>query len=159
MAHTEKELKSYKDKAQELTSIFGEKSLDAVEQIATTLENLLAWDDSEFTAVELGYWYNVEAELKKEPEEEFLKYFEFLSAHFIYNPKTFCFKSRRKQNGGSVGDDRNLYIDNTGGSCLIYWINNRGQEDTIFDGKELKTEEEFNQVFELLGIKEILKWT
>ena len=42
--HTEKELKSYKDKAQELTSIFGEKSLDAVEQITTTLENLLAWD-------------------------------------------------------------------------------------------------------------------
>ncbi len=106
MAHTEKELKSYKDKAQELTSIFGEKSLKVVEQITTTLENLLAWDDSEFTAVELGYWYNVEAELKKEPEEEFLKDFEFLSTHFIYNPKTFCFKSRRKQIGGSVGDDR-----------------------------------------------------
>ena len=93
MAHTEKELQSYKDKAQELTSIFGEKSLDAVEQITTTLENLLAWDASEFTAVELGYWYNVEAELKKEPEEEFLKYFEFLSAHFIRkNKKLFASK-------------------------------------------------------------------
>ena len=64
MPHTEKELQSYKDKAQELTSIFGEKSLDAVEQITTTLENLLAWDDSEFTSVELGYWYNVESILK-----------------------------------------------------------------------------------------------
>ena len=64
MAHTEKELQSYKDKAQELTLIFGEKSLKVVEQITTTLENLLAWDDSEFTAVELGYWYNVESILK-----------------------------------------------------------------------------------------------
>lgn len=37
--HTEKELKSYKDKAQELTSIFGEKSLEVVQQITNTLEN------------------------------------------------------------------------------------------------------------------------
>ena len=42
---------------------------------------------------------------------------------------------------------------------MIWWRDNTGFETTIFDGKELKTEEEFNQVFELLGIKEILKWT
>ena len=62
--YTDKELQSYKDKAQEISLIFGEKSLKVVEQITTTLENLLAWDDSEFTAVELGYWYNVESILK-----------------------------------------------------------------------------------------------
>jgi len=62
--YTDKELQSQKDKAQELSSIFGDKSLKAVEQITTTLENLLAWDYSEFTAVELGYWYNVESILK-----------------------------------------------------------------------------------------------
>ena len=53
--YTDKQLQSQKDKAQELSSIFGGKSLKVVEQITTTLENLLAWDDSEFTAVELGY--------------------------------------------------------------------------------------------------------
>ena len=156
--HTEKELQSYKDKAQELLSIFGDKSEKVVEQVTNTLENLLSWDSNEFTGVELGYWYNVDAELTREPEEEFLKDFEFLSPWFIYNSKSQCFKSRRKQLGCSTGDDRSLYIDNTAGSCLIYWVNSRGQEDTIFDGKELKTENEFNQVFELLEIPKLLKW-
>ena len=139
--HTEKELQSYKDKAQELLSIFGDKSTKVVEQITNTLEEVLAWDSNEFIAVELGYWYNVYAELTKEPEEDFLEDFESLSSWFIYNL------------GASIGDDRSLYIDNNVDGCLIYSMNNRGQKDIVYDGKELKTENEFNQVFKLLEIK------
>ena len=91
-------------------------------------------------------------------EDLFPESYKFLENNFTYNHETQCFKSKRKQLGGSTGDDRSLFIDNTGRSCLIYWVNNRGQEDTIFDGKELKTEKEFNQVFELLEINKILKW-
>jgi hypothetical protein len=65
MAHTQEELASYKHKAENLFSIFGKKGLKVVEQVTNTLENLLGWDDSEFIAIELGYWYNVEVELKK----------------------------------------------------------------------------------------------
>ena len=45
MAHTEKELQSYKDKAQELTSIFGEKSLKVVEQITLQKKELVVEDN------------------------------------------------------------------------------------------------------------------
>jgi hypothetical protein len=65
MAHTQEELVSYKHKAEILFSIFGDKSWEAVNQVIWTLENILRWDDSEFVAIELGYWFNVEVELKK----------------------------------------------------------------------------------------------
>lgn len=64
MAHTQEELASYKRKAEILFSVFGEKSLQAANQVIWTLENILRYDDSEFVAIELGYWFNVEAELK-----------------------------------------------------------------------------------------------
>ena len=161
--YTEKELQSQKDKAQEISSIFGEKSLKVVEQITTTLENLLAWDDSEFTAVELGYWYNIEAELKKECKDEVREkiipeIFSFLRKNFTYDNENEVFQSKKRRLGAGTGDDSSLFIVSNSSGTTIWWKENRGFETTIFDGKELKTEEEFNQVFELLGIKEILKW-
>ncbi len=65
MAHTQEELTSYKYRAEVLFSVFGEKSWEVVNQVIWTLENILRYDDSEFVAIELGYWFNVEAELKK----------------------------------------------------------------------------------------------
>jgi len=161
--YTEKELQSQKDKAQEISSIFGEKSLKVVEQITTTLENLLAWDGSEFTAVELGYWYNIEAELKEEckadiREKIIPEIFSFLRKNFTYDNENEVFQSKKRRLGAGTGDDSSLFIASASSGTLIWWRENRGFESTIFDGKELKTEEEFNQVFELLEIKEILKW-
>ena len=65
MSFTQEELASYSHKADILFSVFGEKSLEATNQVISTLEELLRWEDSEFIAISLGYWYNVEAELKK----------------------------------------------------------------------------------------------
>lgn len=65
MAHTQEELASYKHKAEILLSIFGDKSFKTANQVISTLENILRYDDSEFVAIELGYWFNVEAELKR----------------------------------------------------------------------------------------------
>ncbi len=65
MAHTQEELASYKYKAEVLFSVFGEKSLEAINQVTSTLEELLRWVDSEFIAISLGYWYNVEAEIRQ----------------------------------------------------------------------------------------------
>ena len=69
------------------------------------------------------------------------------------------FQSKKRRLGVGTGDDSSLFIASNSSGTTIWWKENRGFETTIFDGKELKTEEEFNQVFELLGIKEILKWT
>ena len=69
------------------------------------------------------------------------------------------FSQKKRRLGAGTGDDSSLFVASDSSGTVIWWRSNRGEEDTIFDGKELKTEEEFNQVFELLGIKEILKWT
>lgn len=68
MSFTQEELASYKYKADVLFSIFGDKSLEATNQVISTLEELLRLEDSEFIAISLGYWFNVEAELKKRLE-------------------------------------------------------------------------------------------
>jgi len=73
MPHTQEELASYKYKASVLFSIFGEKSLEATNQVISTLEELLRLEDSEFIAISLGYWYNVEAEIKRQDEENINK--------------------------------------------------------------------------------------
>lgn len=65
MPHTQEELASYSHKADVLFSTFGKKSLKVSNQVITTLEELLRWEDNEFIAISLGYWYNVEAELKQ----------------------------------------------------------------------------------------------
>lgn len=85
--------------------------------------------------------------------------FSFLRKNFTYDSKNEIFQSKKRRLGAGTGCDSSLFISSDSGGTLIWWRSNRGEEDTIFDGKELKTEEEFNQIFELLGIKEILKWT
>lgn len=60
---------SYKEKVDRLFLIFGEKRLKAVEMLIEELEELIEQDDSEFIAISLGYWYNVEAEIKRQDEE------------------------------------------------------------------------------------------
>ena len=84
--------------------------------------------------------------------------FGFLRKNFTYDNEDEVFQSKKRRLGASVADDSSLFISSCGFGTTIWWRNKRGQEDTIFDGKELKTEEEFNQIFEFLGIKEILRW-
>ena len=86
------------------------------------------------------------------------KQYSFLEDRFVWDSKEEVFKSKSKWRGLGSGDDKTLYIYADEFCTNIWWRENRGFETTIFDGKELKTEEEFNQIFELLGIKEILKW-
>ena len=85
--------------------------------------------------------------------------FSFLRKNFTYDNENQVFQSKKRRLGAGTGDDSSLFIASCGFGTTIWWRDNTGFETTIFDGKELKTEEEFNQVFELLGIKEILKWT
>lgn len=85
--------------------------------------------------------------------------FSFLRKNFTYDNENEVFQSKKRRLGAGTGDDSSLFIASNSSGTLIWWRSNRGEEDTIFDGKEIKTEEEFNQVFELLGIKEVLKWT
>jgi hypothetical protein len=59
---------SYKEKADYLFLIFGEKRKEVVWEIQTALEEVLEKEDSEFVAIDLGYWYNVEAEIKRQDE-------------------------------------------------------------------------------------------
>lgn len=84
--------------------------------------------------------------------------YKFLEDKFTYDSKDRAFKSKRKRLGAGNGDDLSLFLSVDSGGTLIWWKENRGSEDVIFDGRELKTEEEFNQVFELLGLKTLLKW-
>jgi hypothetical protein len=62
------------------------------------------------------------------------------------------YKSRNKWLGAGTGDDKSLYVDITGGDTLIYWVENRGFETTIFEGREIKSVEEFEQLFNFLDI-------
>lgn len=84
--------------------------------------------------------------------------FSFLRKNFTYDNENEVFQSKKRRLGAGTGDDSSLFISSDSGGTLIWWRSNRGEEDTIFDGKELKTEKEFNQIFELLDIKTILKW-
>lgn len=89
--------------------------------------------------------------------KSFPEIFSFLRKNFTYDDEDEVFQSKKRRLGVGTGDDSSLFIASDSSRTLIWWRSNRGEEDTIFDGKELKTEEEFNQVFDLLGIKEILK--
>jgi hypothetical protein len=75
-----------------------------------------------------------------------------------YNQEERILKSKKKWIGGSTGDDSTLYIYLDDRTTNIWWKSNRGEESTIFDGKELKTEKEFEQLFDWLEIKIYLKW-
>lgn len=85
--------------------------------------------------------------------------FSFLRKNFTYDNENEVFQSKKRRLCAGTGDDSSLFIASNSSGTTIWWKENRGFETTIFDGKELKTEEEFNQIFELLGIKTLLKWT
>ena len=70
---------TYKEKADYLFLVFGEKRKEATWEIQTALEELLEQEDSEFAAISLGYWYNVEAEINRQDEERIAKKQEEIS--------------------------------------------------------------------------------
>lgn len=78
---------------------------------------------------------------------------EFLLENFNYIPRKGIYESKRKKLGVSNGDDSSLMIDVSDRFTIIWWKENRGAEYTIFDGRRLRTKEEFEQVFDLLGLK------
>lgn len=78
---------------------------------------------------------------------------DFLKENFNYVPRKGIYESKKKTLGLSTGDDKNLMIDLSDRSTLIWWRENRGTEDIIFEGRKLKTEEEFKQVFDFLGLE------
>lgn len=78
---------------------------------------------------------------------------DFLKENFNYVPRKGIYESKNKTLGLSTGDDKNLIIDLSDRSTLIWWRENRGTEDIIFEGRKLRTEEEFKQVFDFLGLK------
>jgi hypothetical protein len=81
----------------------------------------------------------------------------YLLNRFNWDKEEGEFISKDKWLGAGTGDDSalHIYISNVG--TIIYWRQNRGFEQTIFDGKSL-SEEEMENVFELLEIKTYLKW-
>jgi len=81
--------------------------------------------------------------------------FSFLRKYFTYDNENEVFQSKKRRISAGTVDDSSLFIASDSQGTVIWWRSNLGEEDTIFDGKELKTEEEFNQVFELLNIS---KW-
>lgn len=78
----------------------------------------------------------------------------YLSEWFDFYPEDEIYKSKRKQLGVSAGDDKTLYILIQEGFTIIYWKYNRGGEETIFDGAQIKTPKVMKKVFKLLGINE-----
>ena len=85
--------------------------------------------------------------------KSFPEAFSFLREKFTYDSEEETFQSKKKRLGAGSGDDARLVIMSDNISTTIWWKYNNGFEQTIFDGKGLKTEEEFNKVFELLEIK------
>lgn len=81
--------------------------------------------------------------------------FSFLRKSFTYDSEEEVFQSKKQKIGAGSGNDSSLFIASSNSGTVIWWKNNIREEGIIFDGKELKTEEEFNKVFQLL---DILKW-
>lgn len=80
----------------------------------------------------------------------------YLLDRFRWDKTEEEFVSKAKWIGAGTGDDSTLRVCLQRGT-IIYWRQNRGFEQTIFDGKSL-SEEEMEKVFELLEIKIYLKW-
>lgn len=81
----------------------------------------------------------------------------YLLDRFTWDKEEEEFISKKKWLGAGTGDDSTLRIYNTETGTIIYWRQNRGFEQTIFDGRNL-SEEEMEKIFELLEIKIYLKW-
>jgi hypothetical protein len=149
-------------KCQELLLLVAERAKTKSDDFGSSFRGDIIVDkDSILNAVDLDSFIDnkhLGTKMKLEYTTLFPKQYDFLEDRFVWDDKHESFKSKKKWLGASTGDDRSLYIIVNESGTLIYWRNSRGQEDTIFDGKELKTEEEFNQVFELLEIKTLLGW-
>lgn len=84
------------------------------------------------------------------------KYY-YLLDRFTWDKEAEEFISKKKWIGAGTGDDSVLRIYTTDTGTIIYWRQNRGFEQTIFDGRQLN-QEEMEQMFEFLEIKTYLKW-
>lgn len=83
------------------------------------------------------------------------KYY-YLLDRFTWDKREEEFVSKKKWLGAGTGDDSTLRICIERGT-VIYWRQNCGIEQTLFDGRNL-SEEEMEKIFELLEIKIYLKW-
>lgn len=81
----------------------------------------------------------------------------YLLDRFYWEKEEEEFFSKKKWMGAGNGDDSILRMYATKTGTIIYWRDNRGLEQTIFDGRSLN-EKEMEQVFELLEINKYLKW-
>lgn len=81
----------------------------------------------------------------------------YLLDRFHWNKEEEEFFSKKKWIGAGTGDDSTLRMYATRTGTIIYWRDNRGLEQTIFDGRQL-CQKEMEQVFELLEINKYLKW-
>jgi hypothetical protein len=81
----------------------------------------------------------------------------YLLDRFYWDKEEEEFFSKKKWIGATTGDDSILRMYTTKTGTIIYWRDNRGQEQTIFDGRAL-SKKEMEQVFELLEINKYLKW-
>jgi hypothetical protein len=84
------------------------------------------------------------------------KYYYLLN-RFTWDKEAEEFVSKRKWLGAGTGDDATLRIYPSEEGTIIYWRQNRGFEQTIFDGRYL-SEEEMEKVFELLEINKYIRW-
>jgi len=65
-------------------------------------------------------------------------------------------KSRKKKLGVGTGDDSRLVVLFDEGFTWIWWEENRGTCQTIFDGK-ITEENDLLKLFEMLGVREWLE--
>ncbi len=68
------------------------------------------------------------------------------------------YKSKNKWLGAGTGDDSTLYVYFDEVCTNIWWKENRGFEKTIFDGRAMRSIEEFEKLFDFLDLKIYLKW-
>jgi hypothetical protein len=84
--------------------------------------------------------------------------YNFLNDRFVWNRTNEVYMSKQKWLGAGTGDDRTLCIDVSGTYTNIWWLENRGYETTIYEGRHMKSEEEYEQLFDFLEIKTYLNW-
>lgn len=97
---------------------------------------------------------------KKEMKEEIksiLDFDNYLADKFI-KEEDCLYKSKKKWIGAGTGDDSTLYVYLDENITHLWWRENRGYENTIFYGRAIKSQEELEQLFDLLELKIYLKW-
>jgi len=83
----------------------------------------------------------------------------FLKENFtIDSEDSNLYKSNKKLLGVSSGDDKTLYIsiNNINNDVYIWWRENSGFEQTIFDGV-IENDKDFMNLIKMLCIKKLLK--